>query len=29
MIVKLLKRTFVCVLWSTTNSEPQRTFWFD
>jgi len=27
--VKLSKRTFVCVLKSTINTEPQRTFWFD
>ena len=28
-IVKLSKRTFVCVLWSTINSKPQRKCWFD
>ena len=28
-IVKLSKRTFVWVLWSTINSEPQRKCWFD
>jgi len=28
-IVNLSKRTFVCVLWSTINSEPHRKCWFD